>query len=118
MAMPDPPAGGVNLARCPYRAGKCQCGVCAVCGYHRHMAVHAPRYGMPPGSEPVDHQFQPLPEAAREAARLTAETERLGAGAPSGYRLSPALGSEMLPLQSWSQSPATPSAEAQEGEHG
>lgn len=46
------------------RAGTCRCEPkCKVCGWGKHMAVHGPFFGKPPGSKPYDHEFEPLTPA-------------------------------------------------------
>lgn len=57
-------SGAVDLNECPYPAGKCKCGVCAVCGFHKHMSIHAPIYGGKPGSKPWGHEFHTAEEVA------------------------------------------------------
>ena len=53
--------GAVDLSECPTGAGnRCRCDRCRVCGYRKHMAVHGPMYGEPPGSKPWDHEFVPV----------------------------------------------------------
>jgi len=55
-------SGAVDLTECPKFKGysrSCNCGKCAVCGYSKHMAVHGPSYGQPPGSKPWHHEFVP-----------------------------------------------------------
>jgi len=55
-------AGAVDLKECPtrtHRNGTCRCEKCARCGYGKHMAVHGPVYGQPPGSRPWGHEFEP-----------------------------------------------------------
>ena len=59
--------GAVDFDECPARPGRCRCGRCAVCGYHKHMAVHGPALGAPPGSAAWDHDY--VPERARLDAR-------------------------------------------------
>jgi hypothetical protein len=61
--------GAVDLEACPtsgiWRRGRggrevrvpCPCGVCAVCGFARHMGIHGPCAGQPPGSKPWGHPF-------------------------------------------------------------
>lgn len=50
--------GAVDLSKCPDRL--CKCGPrCIACGFNKHFAVHGPRYGGLPGSEPYDHQYAP-----------------------------------------------------------
>jgi len=62
-----PPAspGAVDVDACP-RAGHrrgagipCRCGLCLVCGFPKHSAVHGPAWGEPPGSRPWGHEFRP-----------------------------------------------------------
>jgi len=63
--MPDEPTkrksqGAVDLDACP-RDGKwhgCGCGVCRICGFTKHKAIHGPIYGQPPGSAPWGHEFE------------------------------------------------------------
>jgi hypothetical protein len=52
-------AGAVDLSECHRigRYGKCRCDYCAVCEFPKHMAIHAPLYGQPPGSRPWGHEF-------------------------------------------------------------
>lgn len=47
--------GAVDFSECPTK--KCRCGICRVCGFQKHMAVHGPYFDAPPGSKPYDHQF-------------------------------------------------------------
>ena len=53
--------GAVDLSECPTGAGnKCRCRPrCRMCGFRKHMAVHGPVLGQPPGSKPWDHEFVP-----------------------------------------------------------
>lgn len=51
-------SGAVDLNECPNAVNHCKCGMC-VCGYSKHMAVHGPLYGQPPGSRPYHHEFVP-----------------------------------------------------------
>ncbi len=44
----------------------CRCEKCYVCGWGKHMVVHGPAYGEPPGSKPYDHEFVPLTTSRRE----------------------------------------------------
>lgn len=37
--------GGVDLAECPRPVGRCECGVCVVCGLPKHYLVHARAWG-------------------------------------------------------------------------
>lgn len=53
-------SGAVDLNECPNRVGHCKCGMCAVCPYPKHMAIHGPLYGQPPGSRPYGHEFVPI----------------------------------------------------------
>jgi hypothetical protein len=32
---------GVDLEECPDKPRRCKCGVCDVCGYAKHMAIHS-----------------------------------------------------------------------------
>lgn len=56
-------AGAVDLDECPgalrYGSRRCDCGKCRVCGFSKHMAIHGPFDGQPPGSKPWGHQFEP-----------------------------------------------------------
>ena len=37
----------------------CRCEpLCAICGQRKHMAVHGPLFGQPPGSKPWGHKYQ------------------------------------------------------------
>lgn len=54
--------GAADLKACPTKGqrGWCACGEpCVVCGYREHFAIHGPKYGQPPGSEPWGHEFKP-----------------------------------------------------------
>ncbi len=59
----DPRAseGAVDLTECQLRnTGRwksCKCEFCARCGQRKHVAVHGPFYGEPPGSKPWGHKF-------------------------------------------------------------
>jgi len=59
--------GALDLSECPglsqpprkwARKRGCKCGVCAVCGFPKHCALHGPLYGQPPGSKPYAHAYQ------------------------------------------------------------
>ncbi len=53
-------AGAVDLDACTTRRKTiCHCQKCAVCGWGKHMAIHGPLYGQPPGSKPWGHEFKP-----------------------------------------------------------
>lgn len=70
MPTPNEMRGAIDFDECPTRGIRCMCGICATCGFHKHMAVHGPIFGEPPGSEPYDHEFLPAsravtPEEAR-----------------------------------------------------
>jgi hypothetical protein len=49
--------GAVDFSECPFPPGKCKCGKCIKCGFHKHMSVHGPLYGEPPGSKPWGHTY-------------------------------------------------------------
>ena len=51
--------GAVELAECPFQPHPCHCAMCRVCGFGKHMAVHGPVFGQPPGSTPYGHEFAP-----------------------------------------------------------
>jgi hypothetical protein len=54
--------GAVDADECPKRYcgwRYCRCGACAVCGFHKHMAIHGPLLGQPAGSKPWGHEFTP-----------------------------------------------------------
>lgn len=59
-----PMTGAVDFSECPGRmfgSNRCKCKpACRVCGWRKHMAIHGPLYGQPPGSKPYGHQFEPL----------------------------------------------------------
>jgi hypothetical protein len=54
--------GAVDLSECPRRVWwqiTCRClPKCRICGFGKHMAVHGPAFGQPPGSKPYDHEFE------------------------------------------------------------
>jgi len=56
--------GAVDLDACPdgpprrYKPLPCRCGVCAVCGLPKHMAIHGPCWGERPGTRPHGHEFE------------------------------------------------------------
>jgi hypothetical protein len=57
--------GAVDESECRHvgpRWPYCLCGRCEVCGEHKHMAVHLPLFGQPPGSRPWGHRFVPRDE--------------------------------------------------------
>ena len=61
----------VDMSQCPSHQygrlyNRCACGRCKVCGFQKHMAVHGPFYGQPPGSQPYDHEFVALDRLASE----------------------------------------------------
>lgn len=51
--------GAVDLKSCPSYPPKCKCGACTICGFKKHMAIHGPSYGQPPGSRPYGHEYSP-----------------------------------------------------------
>lgn len=53
-------SGAVDLNECRRSVNRCTCGKCARCGFPKHMAIHGPKYGQPPGSEPYGHEFEPI----------------------------------------------------------
>jgi len=61
--MQEEKTGAVDLSECRWLIGRCKCPPCRVCGLGKHMAVHGPRYGYPPGSRPWGHRYEP-PEMA------------------------------------------------------
>lgn len=56
--------GAVDYRECPKGggAGRCRCGICAVCGFPKHSALHCAFYGQPAGSKPFDHAYVPKEE--------------------------------------------------------
>ena len=53
-------SGAVDLKECPNKPGRCACGVvCGICGYRKHMAIHAPPLGGRPGGKPYGHAYEP-----------------------------------------------------------
>lgn len=72
-------SGAVDLEECPQvgqrtfmlRIRRCRCGICSICGYPKHSAVHGPVNDGAPGSRPFDHEFLPRGVPAPEK-----ETER------------------------------------------
>lgn len=59
--------GAVDLAECPApktiqnkrgRTIRCKCGLCRLCRFPKHSAIHGPSYGQPPGSKPWGHRFE------------------------------------------------------------
>lgn len=56
----DQDTGAVTYEQCPtHGGGWCKCGRCAERGFHKHTAIHGPRYGQPAGSKPWGHVFKP-----------------------------------------------------------
>ena len=57
-------SGAVDLDDCPSHysgSGKCRCEPrCKICGEQKHMAIHGPLMGEPPGSKPWGHEYEPL----------------------------------------------------------
>lgn len=56
-------SGAIDVFACMSRnrAGNYQCTPkCAVCGHGPHAAVHGPKDGNPPGSEPWGHVYRHL----------------------------------------------------------
>lgn len=47
----------VDPHACPTRWGRCYCGLCAVCGFAKHMAIHGGVLGDAPGGRPYGHEF-------------------------------------------------------------
>lgn len=57
--------GAIDFEECPLhrKRGLCRClPKCKVCGYGKHTAIHGPRCGEQPGSEPWGHEFEPEDE--------------------------------------------------------
>ena len=64
-------AGAVTYEECPTGGGErrrpwvnhhyCGCGLCVKCGFPKHTAIHGPRFGAGPGSEPWGHEFERVP---------------------------------------------------------
>jgi hypothetical protein len=51
--------GALDLTECPeYPKHRCLCGICTVCGLHKHCAIHGPCYGEPVGSKPWAHKYR------------------------------------------------------------
>jgi hypothetical protein len=60
--MPNLTAGATDYTACPTRRNRSMCHCqprCAICGWGKHDAIHGPKYGEPPGSEPWGHAFAP-----------------------------------------------------------
>ena len=58
---PKPLVGAIDVDNCPSKrrpGGTCRCGPCAECGWGPHMAIHGPKYGQLPGTEPWGHLYQ------------------------------------------------------------
>ena len=53
--------GAVDIWKCPKRGTKfaCNCDPCRVCGYGKHTAIHGPKLGKKPGSDPWGHEYKP-----------------------------------------------------------
>lgn len=69
----DETEGAVAYRDCPTRLldryRNCLCKpVCAVCGQHKHTAVHGPLYGKQAGSKPWGHMFVPAGDDAEDRA--------------------------------------------------
>ena len=59
--------GAVDIDACPIRRIRrntiqwsCLCGLCALCGFPKHSAVHGPHFGQQAGSKPYDHEYVPI----------------------------------------------------------
>ena len=82
--MPDEtPRGAVDLDECRTRwpgSRTCHCEQCARCGWGKHMAVHGPAYGEPPGSAPYDHEFVPSGRRFVRPPQTTDATRDRGRG--------------------------------------
>ena len=78
----DPLTGAVDLNACGNKGswGQCYCGRCAMCGRPKHIAIHGPSFGQPPGSEPWGHEYvarDPGQQARDNGEQLTdADLER------------------------------------------
>ena len=64
---PNATEGAVDFEECPYRANRCRCGLCAVCGHQKHTSVHGPFAGEAPGSKPWGHRFVSAKETETNA---------------------------------------------------
>lgn len=55
--------GAVDLTECPsidrFNFGRCKCEPICVCGWRKHVAIHGPFFGQPPGSKPYGHEYKP-----------------------------------------------------------
>lgn len=49
--------GAVDCRDCPLYPGKCKCGKCMYCGYHKHTAIHGTVNDGVAGSKPFGHEF-------------------------------------------------------------
>lgn len=74
--------GAIDFAECTTcsyredRSGKrrfygCRCGKCAACGLHKHIGIHGPLYGNPPGSKPFGHEFVPVEQKAKGGEQVS-----------------------------------------------
>jgi len=52
---------GLDVFACPTKSftKRCLCGLCEVCGYPKHTAIHGTLDGQPAGSEAYGHEFEP-----------------------------------------------------------
>lgn len=85
--------GAIDLLKCSDWPRACKCeSRCIICGFNKHFAVHGPRYGGLPGSEPYDHQYQPpikssCPGTDEVGAQMKAAAEAaLARVAPEGRK--------------------------------
>jgi hypothetical protein len=53
-------AGAVDIGDCQRKNKRrpCRCEPCTRCGYGKHTAVHGPKDGKAPGTEPWDHAWK------------------------------------------------------------
>jgi hypothetical protein len=106
---PEPHDGAVDVFDCP-SGGKCKCGKCMVCGFHKHTAIHGPVNGGGPGSKPYGHAFRPIIRLSlQEAAQirpdlrdmLITEAELVTEGTPFKRYMCPRCGTVgVLPVDS------------------
>lgn len=60
----------VNFKECPYLK-KCPCGICAVCGFRKHVSLHGPyTKGDVEVFEPWGHEFRPRPPLSAKQASV------------------------------------------------
>jgi len=67
-------SGAVDMDACPLST-RCRCERCMRCGHRKHMAIHGPHNGEPPGSNPYGHEFKPRKdtEALLDHAEVVAD---------------------------------------------